>query len=70
MRRFNVFEAAVAFAENPDELPPGQSVCPFHCESEEEWLLVLEGRLTPSHDPAGNVRVRRGQRLDYFDGEL
>ena len=25
---------------------------------------------TPSPDPADNVRVRRGQRLDYFDGEL
>jgi uncharacterized cupin superfamily protein len=27
------------------ELPPGQSVCPYHYEyGEEEWLLVLEGR--------------------------
>jgi len=25
------------------ELPPGQSVCPYHYEYEEEWLLVLEG---------------------------
>jgi uncharacterized cupin superfamily protein len=29
------------------ELPPGQSVCPYHYEyGEEEWLLVLEGRAT------------------------
>ena len=29
------------------ELPPGQSVCPYHYElGEEEWLLVLEGRPT------------------------
>ena len=27
------------------ELPPGQSICPYHYEyGEEEWLLVLEGR--------------------------
>lgn len=27
------------------ELPPGESVCPYHYEyGEEEWLLVLEGR--------------------------
>jgi uncharacterized cupin superfamily protein len=29
------------------EIPPGQSVCPYHYEyGEEEWLLVLEGRPT------------------------
>jgi uncharacterized cupin superfamily protein len=27
------------------ELPPGQSVCPYHYEyGEEEWVLVLDGR--------------------------
>lgn len=27
------------------EVPPGQSVCPYHYEyAEEEWLLILEGR--------------------------
>jgi uncharacterized cupin superfamily protein len=27
------------------ELPPGQSVCPYHYEhGEEEWVLVLQGR--------------------------
>lgn len=29
------------------ELPPGQSICPYHYEyGEEEWVLVLEGRAT------------------------
>ena len=29
------------------ELPPGQSVCPYHYEyGEEEWVLVLSGRPT------------------------
>lgn len=114
------------------ELPPGESLCPYHYESEEEWLLVLQGRLTVRHpagedvlgpgditafpvgpdgahkttnngtetvrmmmlatsdpigyctypdsnkiaywtnssDPEDNVRVRRGQKLDYYDGEV
>src|SRR3712207_1163845 len=35
------------------ELPPGQSVCPYHYEyGEEEWLIVLEGRPTLRH-PGG-----------------
>jgi uncharacterized cupin superfamily protein len=114
------------------ELPPGESLCPYHYESEEEWLLVLRGHVTVRHpagedvlgpgdvtafpvgpagahkttnngtetvrmvmfansDPIGycvypdsnkvshwtdssnsedNVRVRRGENLDYYDGEL
>lgn len=43
------------------ELPPGQSVCPYHYEvGEEEWLLVL----------AGNPSLRRPEgceRLDPWD---
>jgi len=32
------------------ELPPGQSICPYHYEyGEEEWLLVLGGRPTLRH---------------------
>jgi len=32
------------------ELPPGQSICPYHYEyAEEEWLLVLEGTPTLRH---------------------
>ena len=28
------------------ELPPGQAICPYHYEyAEEEWLLVLDGRV-------------------------
>jgi uncharacterized cupin superfamily protein len=113
------------------ELPPGQALCPYHYESEEEWLLVLEGQVTLRHpegedvlgpgditafptgpagahkttnngtetvrmlmfgnrdpigycvypdsnkisfhsnssDSADNVRVRRGENLEYYDGE-
>jgi uncharacterized cupin superfamily protein len=114
------------------ELPPGKSLCPYHYESEEEWLLVLQGEVTLRHpegenvlrpgdvtafpvgpagahkttnngtetvrmvmfsnvdpigycvypdsdkishwndssDPKDNVRVRRGENVDYYDGEL
>jgi uncharacterized cupin superfamily protein len=39
------------------ELPPGQSVCPYHYEcGEEEWLLVLAGNPTLRH-PEGNDRL-------------
>jgi uncharacterized cupin superfamily protein len=31
------------------DLAPGNSNCPFHYESDEEWLLVLEGTLTVRH---------------------
>ena len=43
------------------ELPPGESVCPYHYEyGEEEWLLVLAGR--PSvRDPEG------AEQLEPFD---
>ena len=43
------------------ELPPGQSVCPYHYEyGEEEWVLVLTGRPT--------LRTRDGEReLAPFD---
>lgn len=32
------------------EVPPGQSICPYHYEwGEEEWLIVLEGRPSLRH---------------------
>jgi uncharacterized cupin superfamily protein len=40
------------------EVPPGQSVCPYHYEvGEEEWLLVLEGTPTLRH-PEGSGTLR------------
>jgi uncharacterized cupin superfamily protein len=39
------------------ELPPGQSVCPYHYEcGEEEWLLVLSGNPT-LRAPDGEERL-------------
>jgi uncharacterized cupin superfamily protein len=47
------------------ELPPGQSVCPYHYEyGEEEWLLVLDGRPTLRH-PDGSDELAP-QDLVFF----
>jgi uncharacterized cupin superfamily protein len=42
------------------ELPPGQSLCPYHYElAEEEWLVVLAG--TPVlRTPAGEEELKAG----------
>jgi uncharacterized cupin superfamily protein len=41
------------------EIPPGQSICPYHYEvGEEEWLLVLEGKPT-LRDPEGSELLSR-----------
>jgi uncharacterized cupin superfamily protein len=37
------------------ELPPGQALCPYHYESEEEWLLVVQGQLTVRHPEGEDV---------------
>jgi uncharacterized cupin superfamily protein len=42
------------------ELPPGQSICPYHYEyGNEEWLLVLGGSPTLRH-PEGEDELRSG----------
>ena len=49
------------------ELRPGESICPYHYEYVEEWLIVLEGRPTVRHpegeevlDPGDTVCFPRG----------
>jgi uncharacterized cupin superfamily protein len=37
------------------EIPPGQALCPYHYESEEEWLLVLQGEVTLRHPEGEDV---------------
>lgn len=42
------------------ELPPGQSVCPYHYEhAEEEWLVVVSGR-PELRTPAGTEQLAPG----------
>jgi uncharacterized cupin superfamily protein len=49
------------------ELPPGNSNCPYHYESDEEWLLVLEGRLTVRH-PEGTDELTAGDLVCFPAG--
>ena len=47
------------------EVPPGQSICPYHYEyGEEEWLLVLDGRPL-LRTPEGTERLERSD-LVFF----
>jgi uncharacterized cupin superfamily protein len=132
MNRFGPKIGAGRMGATVYELPPGKALCPYHYESEEEWLLVLQGEVTLRHpdgedvlgpgditafpvgpagahkttnrgtetvrmvmfattDPIGycvypdsnkisfwsdstdsqdNVRVRRGESVEYYDGEV
>jgi uncharacterized cupin superfamily protein len=46
------------------EIPPGQSLCPYHYETEEEWLLLLQGELTVRH-PGGEDVLRPGDVVAF-----
>jgi len=50
MFRFGRLLGAEQLGASVYELPPGESICPYHYEyGEEEWLLVLSGRPTLRH---------------------
>jgi uncharacterized cupin superfamily protein len=132
MNRFGPDIGAGRMGATVYELPPGQALCPYHYESEEEWLLVLQGQVTLRHpegedvlspgditafpigpagahkttnngtetvrmvmfstvdpigycvypdsnkisywtnstDPQDNMRIRRGESVEYYDGEV
>ena len=48
-------------------LPPGQANCPYHYESDKEWLLVLEGRVTVRH-PEGEDILEPGDLVCFPAG--
>ena len=51
------------------ELPPGQSICPYHYEiGFEEWLFVLSGHPT-LRTPEGEQRLRPWDVAFFPDGE-
>jgi uncharacterized cupin superfamily protein len=50
------------------ELPPGQSICPYHYEyGEEEWLIVLAGRPTVRH-PEGTDQLEPWEAVCFPSG--
>ena len=54
-------------AVNAFELPAGESLCPYHYEYVEEWLLILEGELI-LRDPEGEHQLRRGDIVAFPAG--
>jgi uncharacterized cupin superfamily protein len=48
-------------------LEPGQANCPYHYESDEEWMLVLEGRVTVRH-PDGEDEAEAGDLVCFPAG--
>jgi uncharacterized cupin superfamily protein len=52
------------------ELPPGQSICPYHYEyGNEEWLIVLDGRPTLRH-PEGEDELEPGDVVCFPVGPV
>jgi uncharacterized cupin superfamily protein len=56
-----------ALAVKAFELPPDQSVCPYHYEYEEEWLLVLEGTVLV-RTPEGEQELAAGEVVCFAPG--
>lgn len=56
-----------ALAVKVYELPVGESVCPYHYEYEEEWLLVLDGAVVV-RTPAGEHELERGGVMCFPPG--
>ena len=58
MDRFGPKIGATQLGGSVYELPPGQSICPYHYEyPEEEWLMPLDGTVVAAH-----ARGRGGAR--------
>jgi uncharacterized cupin superfamily protein len=49
------------------ELPPGQTLCPYHYEYVEEWLLVMVGEVQV-RTPAGVAPARAGDLVCFPSG--
>jgi uncharacterized cupin superfamily protein len=49
------------------DLPPGESLCPYHYEYVEEWLLVLDGSVTV-RTPHGERELERGALVCFPKG--
>jgi uncharacterized cupin superfamily protein len=56
-----------ALAVKVYELPPGQSLCPYHYEYEEEWLVVLEGAVAV-RAPDGEHELASGEVVCFPAG--
>ncbi|MFZ2050531.1 MAG: cupin domain-containing protein [Solirubrobacteraceae bacterium] len=57
----------VALAAKVYELPADESICPYHYEYEEEWLLVLEGTVLV-RTPESDEELTRGDVVCFPPG--
>jgi uncharacterized cupin superfamily protein len=55
MDRFGAKIGATKMGASVYELPPGQALCPYHYESDEEWVVVLEGAVSVRHPEGTDV---------------
>ena len=68
MDRFGPKIGAAQIGGSIYEIPPGQSICPYHYEwGDEEWLIVLDGVATVRH-PDGEEDLVRGDVVCFPPG--
>ena len=68
MARFGPALGAEKLGASLYELPPGQSICPYHYEyPDEEWLLVVGGRVTVRHE-GGETELSSGDMVCFPPG--
>jgi len=66
--RFGPSIEAVRLGATVYELPPGQSICPYHYEyPDEEWVLVLAGRPT-LRTPEGEAPLEPNDIVCFPEG--
>jgi uncharacterized cupin superfamily protein len=58
---------AEALAVKVFEIPAGESLCPYHYEYEEEWLVVLDGEVSV-RTPDGEETLERGEIVQFPPG--
>jgi uncharacterized cupin superfamily protein len=56
-----------ALAVKVYEVPTGESLCPYHYEYEEEWLVVLDGEIA-LRTPEGEETLARGDIVCFAPG--
>jgi uncharacterized cupin superfamily protein len=68
MARFGPALGAEKLGASLYELPPGQSICPYHYEyPDEEWLLVVGGRVAVRH-AGGETELSSGDMVCFPPG--
>ena len=68
MDRFGPRIGASQIGGSVYEIPPGQSICPYHYEyPEEEWLMPLDGAVTV-RTPAGEEELGRFEVVAFPPG--